>query len=317
MNPLLDEFREYCPLTADEMVALSSPLYVFDSNALLEFYRYSRSVRDEFISVLKQLRHNLFIPYQVALDFHRNRVDVIAELQALGDQAIRTLDEKLVEVKNAIEEILTHKQHSSTEKSDLLAAFQNQLIALRETVVLGAQQHDATFSDDPVLNAVHELIEGRIGPPLSEEELEFIPLKNEGERTDHIVWQEILSHGREAKRAVILVTTDDKRDWIWRSHGKEILIRPDLRRQFHEVVGQPVWSITPEFFLEVATERLAQPMEDLPVPQPTEVILSKSTGIPCFHLESKQQTPLKLVANGPTLAESVEYSVWPNAKTRK
>src|SRR5260370_26690200 len=87
-----EEFREVCPLAREEIAALASPVYVLDANILLHLYRSSETARLQFIELLRLVRKRLFIPYQVALEFHRNRAEVIAEQLAIADKAAAALD---------------------------------------------------------------------------------------------------------------------------------------------------------------------------------------------------------------------------------
>src|SRR4051812_6507029 len=83
MNSLQEEFLEFCPLTDEDLLALKTPTYVLDSNVLLHLYRYSDPVRQQFLELLGSVQKQLFIPYQVALEFHRNRAGVIADQLAI------------------------------------------------------------------------------------------------------------------------------------------------------------------------------------------------------------------------------------------
>src|SRR5690349_1378861 len=51
--------------------------FVFDTNALLNLYRYTADTRNDFLAVLKNLKDRLYLPHQIALEFHSNRLNVI------------------------------------------------------------------------------------------------------------------------------------------------------------------------------------------------------------------------------------------------
>ena len=46
---------------------------VLDANILLDLYRYSPTSRDEILDVLEQYKKQLWLPYQAAEEYHRNR----------------------------------------------------------------------------------------------------------------------------------------------------------------------------------------------------------------------------------------------------
>lgn len=56
-------------------------LIVFDTNILLNFYRYSKETRKTMFEILDNLKKRLWIPYQVAHEFYKNRVNVIINAQ--------------------------------------------------------------------------------------------------------------------------------------------------------------------------------------------------------------------------------------------
>ena len=45
--------------------------FVFDTNVLLNLYRYPKDVSSEFINVLKHIQDRIWIPYNVGLELSR------------------------------------------------------------------------------------------------------------------------------------------------------------------------------------------------------------------------------------------------------
>ena len=54
-----------------------------DANVLLNLYRYPIQARNDLLSVLRRVSGRLFVPYQAALEYQRQRLHVIA-LQSKG-----------------------------------------------------------------------------------------------------------------------------------------------------------------------------------------------------------------------------------------
>src|SRR2546425_8220950 len=54
-------------------------IFVFDTNMLLNVYRYSPETRNRYFEILRQLKEQLWIPYQVAYEYQDNRLTVIQE----------------------------------------------------------------------------------------------------------------------------------------------------------------------------------------------------------------------------------------------
>lgn len=44
-------------------------IIVFDTNVLLNLYRYSEEARDELLELMKSFQKRLWMPYQVGLEF--------------------------------------------------------------------------------------------------------------------------------------------------------------------------------------------------------------------------------------------------------
>ena len=275
-----EEFREFCPLAPQEIAALATPTYVLDTNVLLHLYRYSETARLQFTELLRLVRKQLFIPYHVALEFHRNRTEVIAEQLAIADKAISALDTEIKNLDVAMDSVLTHKYHPYIDRSEVLADLKDALVKARAAITAGSQRYHVDFGTDPVLQAVHEVIEGQIGEPFSADELAGIYKEGDDRYAkqvppgykdikkpvpdrygDLVLWKETLRYGAAHKCPAIIVTDDNKEDWILRAHGRTISIRPEMRREYYDATNQPVWLYTPERFMQEASRSLGQPVE--------------------------------------------------------
>jgi len=79
MANLRDQFTPYyAPDDEAVAAALRTGLVTPDTNVMLAAYRFERHARDELLAALEKLEDRLWIPHQVALEFHRNRLGVIA-----------------------------------------------------------------------------------------------------------------------------------------------------------------------------------------------------------------------------------------------
>jgi PIN like domain len=78
-----DQFSQFYAPNEDAIAtAMKTGLVVPDANVLLNLYRFQSGARDQLFGALEKLSERLWIPYQVALEFHRNRLNVIAEQEA-------------------------------------------------------------------------------------------------------------------------------------------------------------------------------------------------------------------------------------------
>src|SRR5690349_8766667 len=68
-------------------------MVVVDTNVLLDAYRFAPNARMELFGALEALGERLWVPYQVALEFHKNRATVIAEHDAAYAEAASAIRE--------------------------------------------------------------------------------------------------------------------------------------------------------------------------------------------------------------------------------
>ncbi|MEA9786467.1 PIN-like domain-containing protein [Xanthomonas campestris pv. raphani] len=81
-----DLFPGYVKSTLDHKEVWRNALFVFDTNVLLNAYRYKKSARDALLRAVKSLGDQVWIPYHVALEYHRGRLGVIASQISQFDQ---------------------------------------------------------------------------------------------------------------------------------------------------------------------------------------------------------------------------------------
>ncbi|MDB9518697.1 PIN domain-containing protein [Roseofilum reptotaenium CS-1145] len=79
MSQMKDLFPSYCPSQKEFKEIWQSAIFILDTNVLLNLYRYSEETRKQFFSVLEKLSDQLWIPYQVALEFQDNRIRVVQQ----------------------------------------------------------------------------------------------------------------------------------------------------------------------------------------------------------------------------------------------
>ncbi|MGI5238749.1 PIN-like domain-containing protein [Dactylosporangium sp. CA-139066] len=161
-----------------------SALVVLDANALLHLYRVTPTARDQILVVLDELRQRLWIPHQAALEFHRNRIEVVSsrtsqlrELKQALREAPRKAIAELRRVTARLEGLrLTYmsQREWSSERHGLdepaLAARLAGVVdgALAELAELESE-HDLRLggiqAGDQVLDRLEGITRGRIGKP--------------------------------------------------------------------------------------------------------------------------------------------------------
>ena len=71
-----DLFPGYYYLLSDDdfQVLWQKCIFIFDTNILLNFYEYYKETREDFFELLYTIENRLWIPHQVALEYHKNRI---------------------------------------------------------------------------------------------------------------------------------------------------------------------------------------------------------------------------------------------------
>jgi hypothetical protein len=88
----------YRPKPEDCALRFKEAIFAFDTNGLLNLYRYTPESRDNLLKVLNAIKYRVWMPHQVAYEYHDNRVGVIitqremySALKDGVDEAIKAL----------------------------------------------------------------------------------------------------------------------------------------------------------------------------------------------------------------------------------
>src|ERR1700674_44584 len=273
-------FREWYPYTAGELRAIwQSARVVLDTSVLLGMYRYPQTTLDEFLTTLGLIEDRLWLPHQVALEYHRNREDRIPEQRDVLERLLRDIDRLVADLDR-----LAFPEHhpvldlEATKKArghikDAFAALSGEVTVARDATPERADR-------DLILEMLTALFENRVGPPLTSEQTRQLfseapnryaqkvpPGYKDAEKeeprryNDLVVWRQILqgtAQGQDGRgRATIFVTNDRKEDW-WRRRGDQLVgPRTELVREYIDIAGADFVMYPPDQFLQDAKTILA------------------------------------------------------------
>ncbi|MGX9921591.1 PIN-like domain-containing protein [Streptomyces sp. NPDC002248] len=252
-------YEQYWRKSGEDIdTAIRSSLIVLDTNTLLNLYRMKPSARREYLKVLVKISERLWIPRQVADEFHRNRLtSVSSHLNSLKEKAASVKD-AAVDLEKALGDF--YKLHSLADgRSRERVKPLNDLIA-KVTGVVDREvgEFDLTpeglLERDPILEQLAKILDGKVGSPFSGESLdetmkealrrgdEQIPpgyldvqKKKEGGVGDYFIWRQMLEKAKGGSRDILFVSTDLKKDWTRVQCGLSIGPRPELVREMKEV----------------------------------------------------------------------------------
>lgn len=283
-----DQFQQYLiPDQAAVRQGMTRGLVVLDTNVLLSAYRFAPNARAELLNVLTLLADRLWIPHQVAFEFHKNRFGVIAEYDAAYNAVIESLREHQQaserDLEDKIRQLTNRAALTDHERDRLLGMLRTSLSPLQHAIETLRREHgvgNPASSQDEILERMQRILMGRVGSPFDEKAdsseraeadrriREQIPPgyrdsgKPEG-HGDYFVWAQTL---REAKRRspeiLVFVTGDVKDDWYLRIKGQTVMARPELALECREETGAKLVMMQTKAFLRHAEAYLNAKVSD-------------------------------------------------------
>ncbi len=230
--------------------------FVFDTNVILNLYRFAKPEREEVLSLLESIQDRIWIPHQVALEYQMNRIELIYERIQSYDRVAEVVKDSIAKISDA----LARERIDDSGIKKGLQALSNQngrLTTLLEKQKLAEELE--LIKDEALRKRIEDLFTNRIGPaPGNQAWLDelykkgkqrqpfkippaFMDEKKSGkahawrgmrferEHGDLILWQQLIDHAVSANlKQVVLVTDDRKEDWWTRVKGQTIGPRPEL-----------------------------------------------------------------------------------------
>lgn len=292
-----DVFPEFYPPGRDvEKRFITTGTVVVDANVLLSLYRLSEAQRNETLTVFETIADRLWIPYQVGLEYQRNRLAVIREQAGYYDTLVKLPGirdsarlRKELDGAQLPEEV---KDEARTLLDDLAQSLQDAVAeyviaakAIRDKHIVTASQG---LRDDPVRKRLDAIFKGKVGSvPDPAERWERIALATERRAKetppgykddkgsdelnagDYLLWAEILDHAAaDFMKPHLLVTNDVKEDWYDKfTKGPRV----ELTREFHAQNGSGYHQVTLEGFLRLAKEYLSADVDEATIEKASEL----------------------------------------------
>lgn len=270
------KFPGYYSLEVDKLDEMwDKAIIVLDTNVLLDFYRVSLETQSDLLSLLDYFgeHQRLWIPYQVASEYHSNLYKVVS------DQMTR-YDDTLDILKKFLSSITQKRNHpflndnlinrSNNFIKDIGKYFESQKKKLKDSVV-----------DSSLKGKIADIFEGHVGDPFSDDELNQIYIegntrylknippgfedKKKGDYekyNDLVVWNEVLRYAKENSVSVIFVSSDTKKDWYLVEKGQTICPQPLLIKEFQDTTNQNILLYSLERFMSLAKDRNVVNIQD-------------------------------------------------------
>ncbi|WP_143268806.1 PIN-like domain-containing protein [Amycolatopsis vastitatis] len=263
LTGLLDGFDGYYRVPSDQREAVYlSGLIVFDTNALLDLYRFTPVARAEMFALLQVLSPRLFIPYQVAAEFHQRRINAVSDRRREFQDQIQSIEEFGNQTQALIKRV-AQRAHGRTDQADLVLASMREIFDKgRNFIVQASDDYDldpallARSSSDPILDELQKVLSGRVARRPNSETLEAdrkeaerrareqLPpgfkdkAKDKNSAGDYLWWAEVIRYAKGKVSHVLIVSNDvAKGDWTYEQHGFQIGPDPRLVREMQDLAG--------------------------------------------------------------------------------
>ncbi|PVA77454.1 PIN-like domain-containing protein [Mycobacteroides abscessus] len=288
-----DAFREwYQPDDNDVEQIVATGTIALDANVLLDLYRVGARRREEIFGAFRAIGDRLWVPYQAVLEYHTNRLKVIADTQTHFDKVFTEVEaaaaKALSSALKSIRDPAVRKQIQETFDVNM-RRLESAHSALKDSHVLDLSQ---TRTGDPVRAALEIILTGdRLGKRPTDTELAerrqeagkrindkrppgFQDADNKTDPCgDYLVWSELLAHARSADRSILFVTNDSKKDdWFLVLNGMTMGPLPTLvaemaaaspNHAYHQVSLDGLLALANKYLGATVTDETIQTVRDV------------------------------------------------------
>lgn len=233
-------------------------LFVFDTNVLLNLYRYKAVARDEVLAVFEKVKGRVWIPHQVALEFYRNRPAIIIGEAKRLDDARKVVQKARDTMRGELDRLHFRGPRALVDTDPLDSALAVAVKLFEEALDEAANKQQKPTGPDPLREKLETLFVASVGDaPESQAALNAVfaeaderfgrkapPGYMDAEKTDvyvgnglsyqskycdYLVWAQLLAHAKKnGTKDVVFVSDDRKEDWWLSVSGQTIQPRPEL-----------------------------------------------------------------------------------------
>lgn len=287
-------------------------IFIFDTNVLLSLYRYKKETAEKLFEVIGNLKERIWIPYHVGMEFHKNRLTIIADQTAKFSTVKNAINKIRTTSRSSIEELKIKKRHSLINIEDFSEKIENLLNDFDKELGSLQEKQQSVTEKDPILDRIHSLFDGRIGAAPDQDKINKIyeegvvrykykrppgykdvekgekdadiyyhaGILYKGRYGDLVAWNQIIEYSKDKKiETVIFITDDGKEDWWLQidSMGKKTIgPRLELVHEIRKEAGVKKFLMyQPEQFLSHANDYLNAKISENEINEVREVTLEQ------------------------------------------
>lgn len=262
-------------------------IFVIDANVLLKLYALPEQTRKETLEALKKLGARIWIPYQVAVEYHRNRVRAVGQARERALSVVEPLETALTQFEDAVKAVQLEKRGLNSAVKKMASLMSNGAEIIKDAKAALASQVDVRGAD-AIRDSLVSLIADRIGQPPTQQQLDdwykqakdryesqMGPGHEDGNKKnaefmhagvkynrmygDYVLWVQTIEKFKddEAVKRLVIITEDKKIDW-WSKHNDRISgPHPEMCAEIKRLAKlDSFWMYDLEEFLQEAKSRL-------------------------------------------------------------
>ena len=244
-------------------------IIVIDTNILLNFYRYSNETREELYKTLEAVKDRLWIPYQVAYEYFKDKKIVITD-------TYKAFNELLSETKSCFNKLSNTIENTATKqlkcKNDVLKKLNTYYKEIHNIIKTEQESKKENANEEKVENLIFNLFNNSIGDKIIGDEYE--KMKEEGlnrirnkippgykdsnkeENGDYYIFYSMIKYAKEKQKHIIFITDDTKEDWFIRILGEKKGGDYRLLNEFYKETGKLLLIYTSDGFLKAYQENI-------------------------------------------------------------
>jgi hypothetical protein len=272
----------YKPTEAEFEQLWQSCIFSFDTNILLNVYRYTPRSGERLFEIWQSLNNRIWLPHQVAYEYHQERLQVISHQFSPYIELQKILNDSFERFTKEVESYSKRHSFSAFANTEQLTQILDRAHnKIKEILNESSSNYPNLLEDDIFLKRISQVFDKKVGQPYSEEDFakhckeagkrfeQRKPpgykdaKKNEPERYgDVVIWLQLIDHAKSEQKPIVFVTDDEKEDWWLEHKGKTLGPRPELIQEMLEKAGVAFYLYTGDRFLEYAASFLK--LEDEP-----------------------------------------------------
>ena len=153
------KFFEQYSLTDEKIKEIwENGFVVFDTNILLNLYRYNKQTCDDILNYMQTFGDQLWMPYQVGWEYNNNRMEVAYKSQAACDVLSKRLDGDRVALDGFFKQNFHH--HPYLQHKEFFKRYDRYVKLLRDYLEDLKQNDNGYFDNDTILEKLGKLYEG-------------------------------------------------------------------------------------------------------------------------------------------------------------